>query len=131
MAKRKRKKKLPDSVYKKAAEVVGKYKDLPKEIRNKVIGKLGGEARAKSLTKEQLSAISAKGGLVTYLRYGSEHFRKMATSSQSSLSPEEREALKKKRQQMMAKARAKLARIRKFKKLNKDRKTNTSESDEL
>lgn len=56
-------------------------------------GKRGGLARAKTLTPVERSRIARKGGAVTYLRYGSQHFSEIAKKRMKSLTPEQRKAI--------------------------------------
>lgn len=69
-----------------------KYAGMTRSERAKAIGRLGGLARAKNLSHEELSKISMKGGMVTYLRYGSEYYSKMSRAHWDSLTPAEQAA---------------------------------------
>lgn len=66
------------------------YAGLPRTERAKLVGRLGGLARAAKLSPEERSRISAKGGMVTYLRYGSEHYSKLGSESWNSTSESEK-----------------------------------------
>lgn len=65
-----------------------KYAGMSRTERARAIGRLGGLARAAKLTPEQRSRISAKGGMVTYMRHGTEHFSEMGTNSWEAKSEE-------------------------------------------
>lgn len=68
------------------------YAGMSRSERAKAIGRLGGIARAKKLTKEQRSKISAKGGLVCWLRHGAEYYSSMTKARWAGLSDAERAA---------------------------------------
>ena len=53
------------------------YEGMTRKEKATAIARLGGLARAKALTPEQRSRISAKGGLACYLQYGAEHYSKI------------------------------------------------------
>lgn len=59
---------------KKKSKPPSKYAGMSRTERARIIGSLGGKARAAKLSAVERSRISAKGGMVTFLRYGSEHY---------------------------------------------------------
>lgn len=66
-----------------------KYAGMTRTERARAIGSLGGKARAAKLSPAARSRISAKGGMVTFLRHGSEHYSELGKATWDALSTEE------------------------------------------
>lgn len=77
---------------KKKSKSLSKYAGLSRTERARMIGSLGGIARAAKLSAAERSRISSKGGMVTFLRYGSEHYSELGKAAWDGMSKEEQDA---------------------------------------